>query len=150
MIKRSAVGFVFENVSNAAEVIGGVCGILPGRAAEGDVEGNVPVIGRSEGMGGASRFGGFQEKPDSGAVGWPVPSMDSASILAGGYPGTSNEMLPAVSVPGMAAVGGVLLISVFQNPISALSMILEELVRQPWPVTYCPGRACCAMTVNCA
>lgn len=76
--------------------------------------------------------------------------MDSALFLTGGYPGTSNEMLPAVPVPGIAAVGGMPLISVFQNPISALSMILEELVRQPWPVTYCPGCACCAMAANCA
>lgn len=46
VIKRAAVGFVFEDVGNAAEVIGGVCGIVPRRAAEGDVEGYVLVIGR--------------------------------------------------------------------------------------------------------
>jgi hypothetical protein len=65
VIKRATVGFVFEDVRNTAEVIGSVCGILPGRAAEGDVKDNVPVIGRGEGLGGASLPGGLQEKPDS-------------------------------------------------------------------------------------
>lgn len=68
VIKRAAVRFVFEGVSNAAEVIGGVCGILPGRTAEDDVEGDVSVIGRGEGLGGASLLGGFWEKPDSRGV----------------------------------------------------------------------------------
>jgi len=39
VIKRAAAGFVFEDVSNGTEVIGGVCGILPGRAAEDDLKG---------------------------------------------------------------------------------------------------------------
>jgi hypothetical protein len=44
VIKRAAVGFVFEDVSNTAKVIGSVCGILPGRAAEDDGETRIQTV----------------------------------------------------------------------------------------------------------
>ena len=68
MFKRATVGFVFEDVSNTAKVIGGVRAILPGRAAEDHVKGDVPVIGRGERLGGACLPGGFPEKPDPRGV----------------------------------------------------------------------------------
>lgn len=81
VLKRAAVRLLLEHVGDAAQVIGRIGRVLPGEAAEDDVEAYRPVIHLYERLGLARLPSGFQQEADSRCMTVACPQHGQCLIL---------------------------------------------------------------------